>query len=899
MPSDARHSGGLSGSALDEVTSRAAGAAVTNQRERGAGVEAGKVCHEETGSRLEERLCALEAERRRIEGFMEMLPHCRDLLDKEIESMREKIEVKRLLKVHGKSSLLENHMDSSRRQPIEPEESVVPSNGGAVWDDSSTSGDAGIGVNPVHLSPAQGERDCPELFKKRRTEQPMHDETQAETERCKARFPLSNCMEKPLGMLTLACDSQLVDGNDKFDNLQASEKHDRRHGCRLEGKAAAEDGDNAKPSWLWRGVPREQHLVEQNASKEHNEKGHAEGYHHGVRQSWLHEPVEQKDELGSGRCQHLQPHLALTSIKGGNENHSMQTAGNDISFLQPGRERPGGAFLPFVPNRDNKASTGVGTEKGASTIQSASLPVPACIELVLGLAPGTVPEPRHRGMQMETFKGTDHGEHADMEMMQVDRTHRLLTAESAPNEDRLETPMTVAGNIQKKEEDMVVRDPSREGSKGRTVNGEGGGDANGNEGAESGGSESSDNSGGRESDATNTALQASPDAMRTAPGTMLTTSFNGSSGGGHRKARRCWSPELHRRFVDALTILGGPQVATPKQIRELMKVEGLTNDEVKSHLQKYRLHTRRPSPPQNISLPHPPQVFVLGSFYLPDYGSSPTLAQQPPIVATTPAGVYDTAAVAAAAAAAAAAAGAGTAAGGFGTPVASLAAAGVSQQRSHFGLHASSLQTQAGLSTQPSPMLHQHQFFPCKPAHGLTATAIGQVSLCRPSQRESPQHPSSQPEIEVESTPLSMGVGLGATRQAREQEPTAEQHLRPSCEDRTVELSGAERKYVRDVNGEHLGAGAHAAPADGVDVRRVGSLEGGSRKRSLETANARGREGEASPMLLKLQLNEDHMNSAGYSNDCHQLGPRAARAMSGIGGHRSLYCTQPVLSQSG
>lgn len=28
-------------------------------------------------------------------------------------------------------------------------------------------------------------------------------------------------------------------------------------------------------------------------------------------------------------------------------------------------------------------------------------------------------------------------------------------------------------------------------------------------------------------------------------------------------------------------------VATPKQIRELMKVDGLTNDEVKSHLQVY------------------------------------------------------------------------------------------------------------------------------------------------------------------------------------------------------------------------------------------------------------------------------------------------------------------------
>ncbi|KAI6695270.1 hypothetical protein NL676_022980 [Syzygium grande] len=64
-----------------------------------------------------------------------------------------------------------------------------------------------------------------------------------------------------------------------------------------------------------------------------------------------------------------------------------------------------------------------------------------------------------------------------------------------------------------------------------------------------------------------------------------------------RKQRRCWSPELHRRFVEALEQLGGAQVATPKQIRELMQVEGLTNDEVKSHLQKYRLHIRRiPSP---------------------------------------------------------------------------------------------------------------------------------------------------------------------------------------------------------------------------------------------------------------------------------------------------------------
>ncbi|CAL5213202.1 unnamed protein product [Lathyrus oleraceus] len=86
-----------------------------------------------------------------------------------------------------------------------------------------------------------------------------------------------------------------------------------------------------------------------------------------------------------------------------------------------------------------------------------------------------------------------------------------------------------------------------------------------------------------------------------------------------RKQRRCWSPELHRRFVNALQKLGGSQ-ATPKQIRELMQVDGLTNDEVKSHLQKYRLHTRRvPAANGNES------VVVLGGLWMsqePYNGSS-------------------------------------------------------------------------------------------------------------------------------------------------------------------------------------------------------------------------------------------------------------------------------------
>ncbi|XP_076917216.1 transcription factor HHO3-like [Bidens hawaiensis] len=107
------------------------------------------------------------------------------------------------------------------------------------------------------------------------------------------------------------------------------------------------------------------------------------------------------------------------------------------------------------------------------------------------------------------------------------------------------------------------------------------------------------------------------------------TAETGSGGGGdggksedkgqsNRKARRCWSPELHRRFLHALQQLGGAHVATPKQIRELMKVDGLTNDEVKSHLQKYRLHTRMPSPTiHNNNNSQTPQFVVVGGIWMP------------------------------------------------------------------------------------------------------------------------------------------------------------------------------------------------------------------------------------------------------------------------------------------
>ncbi|KAL5198539.1 hypothetical protein ABZP36_002051 [Zizania latifolia] len=86
-----------------------------------------------------------------------------------------------------------------------------------------------------------------------------------------------------------------------------------------------------------------------------------------------------------------------------------------------------------------------------------------------------------------------------------------------------------------------------------------------------------------------------------------------------RKARRCWSPELHRKFVSALQQLGGPQVATPKQIREMMKVDGLTNDEVKSHLQKYRLHNARRLPSSAMVNQ---QIVLMGGLWIPQEQSS-------------------------------------------------------------------------------------------------------------------------------------------------------------------------------------------------------------------------------------------------------------------------------------
>ncbi|CAN7110810.1 unnamed protein product [Brassica rapa subsp. narinosa] len=109
----------------------------------------------------------------------------------------------------------------------------------------------------------------------------------------------------------------------------------------------------------------------------------------------------------------------------------------------------------------------------------------------------------------------------------------------------------------------------------------------------------------------------------------------GDSGTELKRARLVWTPQLHKRFVDVVAHLGIKN-AVPKTIMQLMNVQGLTRENVASHLQKYRLYLKRmhgftsegPSSSDKLfsSTPVPPQSFQ-------DQGSAsagaPSMMQMP------------------------------------------------------------------------------------------------------------------------------------------------------------------------------------------------------------------------------------------------------------------------------
>ncbi|KAJ8759672.1 hypothetical protein K2173_009760 [Erythroxylum novogranatense] len=83
------------------------------------------------------------------------------------------------------------------------------------------------------------------------------------------------------------------------------------------------------------------------------------------------------------------------------------------------------------------------------------------------------------------------------------------------------------------------------------------------------------------------------------------------------KPRLRWTADLHERFVDAVTQLGGANKATPKAIMRTMNVKGLTLFHLKSHLQKYRLGKQ-----SGKDMDEAPKDGLSGSYILGSPGSS-------------------------------------------------------------------------------------------------------------------------------------------------------------------------------------------------------------------------------------------------------------------------------------
>ncbi|PWA98627.1 GBF's pro-rich region-interacting factor 1 [Artemisia annua] len=79
------------------------------------------------------------------------------------------------------------------------------------------------------------------------------------------------------------------------------------------------------------------------------------------------------------------------------------------------------------------------------------------------------------------------------------------------------------------------------------------------------------------------------DVVSRSPNPKKSSSKNSSQG--KRKVKVDWTPDLHRRFVQAVEQLGVDK-AVPSRILEIMGIGCLTRHNIASHLQKYRSHRK-------------------------------------------------------------------------------------------------------------------------------------------------------------------------------------------------------------------------------------------------------------------------------------------------------------------
>lgn len=111
---------------------------------------------------------------------------------------------------------------------------------------------------------------------------------------------------------------------------------------------------------------------------------------------------------------------------------------------------------------------------------------------------------------------------------------------------------------------------------------------------------------------------------------------------GKRKSKVDWTPELHRRFVQAVEQLGIDK-AVPSRILELMGIDCLTRHNIASHLQKYRSHRKHllAREAEAVSWSQRRQVYATGAGAKRDINPwvAPTIGFVPPTPAAPPSAV--------------------------------------------------------------------------------------------------------------------------------------------------------------------------------------------------------------------------------------------------------------------